>query len=264
VHLLLLPLAHGGPGATWQAMLTLFAAGLAVVFLLAVFKVIPMEEPGDLILPFAGTAVLASLSGATNEVLSDWIGWGLPIFAVALIAIVLATTTPLELSPTSSLTIATVAVAIVSTVLLHDPLVRALHPPPDFVLAAELDDLAVSVAAPEDGATVQVGSLEVVVEVTGGSLGPGFADAPLDPDPEELVGLTLTVVSLSTGQSVSVSGVPAEGCQAGCQTATYLVEIPAAGNWSVFVEAKTSDARPFTRGTASTGRAAANVTVTAE
>jgi hypothetical protein len=34
--------------------------------------------------------VLASLSGATNEVLSDWIGWGLPIFVVALIAIVLA------------------------------------------------------------------------------------------------------------------------------------------------------------------------------
>lgn len=264
MHVLMIPLAHAGPGATWQAMLTLFAAGLVVVFLLAVFRVIPMQEPGDLILPFAGTAVLASLSGATNEVLSDWVGWGLPIFAVALIAIVLAATTPLELSPTSSLTIAAVAVAIISTVLLHDTLIRALHPPPDFVLAAELDDLAITVTSPEDGATVPMGSLEVVIEVTGGTLGPGFADAPLDPDPEELTGLTLTVVSLSTGQSVSVSGMPAEGCQAGCQTATYLVDIPAAGNWSVFVEAKTSDARPFTRGTASTGRSGVTVTVTAE
>jgi len=264
VHVLMIPLAHAGPGATWQAMLTLFAAGLTVVFLLAAFKVIPLEEPGDLILPFAGTAVLASLSGATNEVLSDWIGWGLPIFTVTLIAIIIAATTPLELSPTSSLTIAAVAVAIVSTVLLHDPLVRNLHPPPDFVLAAELDDLAITVTSPEDDSTVPIGPLEVAVEVTGGSLGPGFADAPLDPDPEELVGLTLTVVSMATGQSVSVSGVPAEGCQAGCQSATYLVEIPAAGNWSVFVEAKTSDARPFTRGSASTGRATANITVTAE
>ena len=233
---LVLPLAHAGEGATWQALLTLLALGLVVVVLLVAFRVVTLEEPGDLILPLAGTAVLASLSGATSEVLSDWVGWAFPIGVVALLAVVL-----------------------------QGPIVRAWHPTEVGLDNALLDDLAISIEQPADGATLTTGPVEVVVEARGGTLGDGFDTTAAPPgDPEELVGLTITVVNLDTGANDSVAGDPVEDCADGCDTATYEVTIDEPGEWTIFVEAKTADVRAFTRTDGSSGTPTANVTVTVE
>lgn len=257
-------LAHAGEGATWQALLTLLALGLAVVFVLAAVGVVRLDEPGDLILPLAGAAVLASLSGATSQVLSDWVGWAFPLGVVVLVALVLAASTPLQLGLVSPLTWGAVALAVVGIVTLHAPIVRAWHPPPVTMTAAELDDLTVEVVEPADGSTVDVGPVEVVVEATGGSLGDGFVDQGMPADPEELVGLTLTLVSSTSGQSTTVTGDPAEDCASGCDRATYTVEVPEPGEWTIFVEALTADRRPFTRASGSTGSTTARVVVQAE
>ena len=262
---LVLPLAHAGEGATWQALLTLLALGLVVVVLLVAFRVVTLEEPGDLILPLAGTAVLASLSGATSEVLSDWVGWAFPIGVVALLALVLASSTSLTLGWTSPLLGATVALAALGAVVLPGPIVRAWHPTEVGLDNALLDDLAISIEQPADGATLSTGPVEVVVEARGGTLGDGFDTTAAPPgDPEELVGLTITVVNLDTGANDSVAGDPVEDCADGCDTATYEVTIDEPGEWTIFVEAKTADVRAFTRTDGSSGTPTANVTVTVE
>jgi hypothetical protein len=260
-----LPLAHAGEGATWQALLALLALGLLVVVVLAALGVVTIDEPGDLILPLAGTAVLASLSGATSAVLSDWVGWAFPAGMVALVALVVASLTPLDLSPTSPLLLGTIVVAVVAGVVLHQPIVRAWHPTEVGLDNALLDDLAVEITTPEDGATVPTGTVEVGVAASGGTLGDGFVAAGEGPDdPEEQVGLTLTVVSLDTGENASTAGAPTQDCTDGCDQATYEITIDQSGEWTIFVEAKTADARAFTRTDGSSGTPTDSVTVTAE
>jgi hypothetical protein len=263
---LVLPLAHAGEGATWQALLTLLALGLLVVAVLALFGVVTIEEPGDLILPLAGVAVLASLSGATSTVLSDWVGWAFPVGVVVLVALVLTSLTALDLSPTSPLLWGTVVLAVVGAVVLQGPIVRAWHPTDVGLANALLDDLAVEILAPEPEATVPTGTVEVVVEASGGTLGEGFVDAAgtVPEDPEEQVGLTLTVVSLESGENTSQVGDPVEDCSDGCDRATYEVTIDEPGQWTIFVEAKTADTRAFTTTSGSSGTPTASVTVTAE
>lgn len=103
----------------------------------------------------------------------------------------------------------------------------------------------------------------MTVEVTGGSLGDGFSTAgAVAEDPEELVGITLTSVSLETGESNSVAGDTEEGCADGCARATFEIPVGGPGDWSIFVEAKTSDVRPFVSTGQSTGQATDSVTVT--
>lgn len=260
----ILPLAHAGEGATWQALLTLLALGLLVVVVLAAFGVVTIAEPGDLILPLAGTAVLASLSGATSEVLSDWVGWAFPLGVVALVALVVASLTPLDLSWTSPLLLAAVVVGAVAAVVLHAPITRAWHPTSVGLDSAVLDDLAVEIIEPTDGASVPAGTVEVIVAATGGSLGPGFVESGAPQDPEELAGLTLTAVSLDTGENAAVQGTPAEDCADGCEQATYEVTVDEPGEWTIFVEAKTADARSFTTGEGTSGTPTDSVTVTVE
>lgn len=259
----LLPLAHAGEGATWQALLTLLGIGLVVVVLLAMFGVVTIEEPGDLILPLAGAAVLASLSGATSEVLSDWVGWGFPIGVVALLALVVASLTRLDLSPTSPLLWGAVVVGAVAAITLQGPIVRAWHPVEVGLDNALLDDLAVEVVEPAPEDSVPTGTFDVVVRSTGGTLGDGFVDPGGDvpTDPEERVGLTITIVSLDTGENESFAGEPQEDCASGCEQATYPVTIDEPGRWTVFVEAKTADVRAFTRTDGSSGTPTASVTV---
>lgn len=259
-----LPLAHAGEGATWQALLTLLALGLVAVVLLVAVGVIRIEEPGDLILPLAGTAVLASLSGATSEVLSDWVGWAFPIGIVALLTLLLVALTTLRLSLTSPVLVGAVAVGAAAAVLLHGPITRAWHPSTVGLANAPLDDLMIEVVAPEDGASIEPGTVELVVEARGGSLGDGFvADGGPD-DPEEQVGLTITVVSLETGENTATVGVPLEDCADGCDRATYELTIDESGEWSIFVEAKAADTRAFTRTDGSSGTPTDSVTVTVE
>ncbi len=259
----LLPLAHAGEGATWQALLTLLGIGLVVVVVLAMFGVVTIAEPGDLILPLAGAAVLASLSGATSEILSDWVGWGFPVGVVALLALVVASLTRWDLGPPSPLLWGAVVVGMVAAVTLQGPIVRAWHPTEVGLDNALLDDLAVEIVTPEPDATVPAGTFDVVVEAAGGSLGDGFVDEGGDvpEDPEERIGLTITVVSLETGENEAFPGDPQEDCAAGCDRATYPVTIDEPGRWTVFVEAKTADVRAFTRTDGSSGTPTASITV---
>lgn len=259
----LAPLAHAGEGATWQALLTLLAIGLVAVVVLAMFGVVTIAEPGDLILPLAGAAVLASLSGATSAVLSDWVGWGFPIGVVALLALVVASLTRFDLSPTSPLLWGAVVVGAVAAIALQGPIVRAWHPVDIGLDNALLDDLAVEVVEPAPEDTVEAGTFDLVVRATGGTLGDGFVDPGGDvpADPEELAGLTITIVSLDTGENESFPGDPREDCASGCEQATYPVTIDEPGRWTVFVEAKTADVRAFTRTDGSSGTPTASVTV---
>lgn len=262
---LVAPLAHAGEGATWQALVTLLAFGLVAVVLLVAFGVIPVEAPGDLILPLAAAAVLASLSGATSSVLSDLVGWALPVGVVALLALLAVALTPLELSWSSPLLLGAVVVAAVGALALQGPLTRSLHPAEVGLDNARLDDLAVEIVQPPAEASVPAGTIEVVVEATGGTLGDGFVDAGTAPeDPEEEVGLTITVVRLSTGENDSFAGDPVEDCTDGCAQATYPVTIDEPGEYSVFVEAKTADTRAFTRTDGSSGNPTTSVTLTVE
>lgn len=260
-----LPLAHAGEGATWQALLTLLSFGLVAVVVLVAFRVVTIDEPGDLILPLAGAAVLASLSGATSEVLSDMVGWAFPLGVVALVALVVTALTSLELSLTSPLLVGTVVVAAVGAVVLQGPITRAWHPTEVGQANALLDDLAVEIVEPDDGATVPAGTFELVIEASGGSLGDGFVDGGGAPDdPEEQVGLTITLAPRASGETTSLVGDPAEDCSSGCATATYPVTIDEPGEWDVFVEAKTADVRAFTRTDGSSGAPTSRITLTVE
>ena len=125
--------------------------------------------------------------------------------------------------------------------------------------------LTVAIVKPHADTTVTTGPLTVAVEVTGGSLGEGFSTTgAVAQDPEELVGVTLTAVSLETGESNSVAGEPQEDCGGGCTRATYEIPVGESGEWSIFVEAKTSDVRPFVPTEESTGRVTDSVTITME
>ena len=261
---LLLPLAHAGEGATWQALLTLLALGLVLVVVLAAFRVVTVDEPGDLILPLAGTAVLASLSGATSTVLSDWVGWAFPIGVVALVTLLVVALSALELSPTSPVLWGAVVVATIAGILLQGPITRAWHPTTVGLDNVLLDDLAVEITRPEDGTTVPTGTVELVVDAAGGTLGDGFVESGAPADPEEQVGVTITVVSLETGDNESFEGDPVEDCADGCTTATYEVPLDEPGEWTIFIEAKTADARAFTAADGTSGTPTDSVTVTVE
>jgi hypothetical protein len=244
-----LVLAHAGEGATWQALLTLLAMGLAGVVLLTVFGAVRIGEPGDLVLPLAGTAVLASLSGATSEVLSDWVGWWFPIGVVALLALVVAATTPLDLTLRTPLFYGAVAIAVMAAFVLHTTIERAWHPlPAPMAAAAPVGRLEVTIVAPEDRATVPAGEIELVVAVTGGTIGDGFlpdaerVDGAVG-DPQELVVVRIFLDGLQVLNGTAPVA-PVEACGGGCAEATYRLEVTP-GEHSLLVDVMTADGRVF-------------------
>ena len=112
---------------------------------------------------------------------------------------------------------------MIGALVFQTPITRAWHPTTVGLDNALLDDLAVEIVQPEDGTTISPGTVELVVEASGGTLGEGFVadaasagDAPADP--EERVGLTITVVALDTGENTATVGVPIEDCAAGCES----------------------------------------------
>jgi hypothetical protein len=224
-------LAHAGPGSTWQAAVVVAGVALALCVVLAAIGRLPVREPGDLLVPLAGAAIVASLGPLGDTWLSDAVGWGLPLGVVALLTLLLAGFTPLELSPASPLSLGALALAVVSMVMLYQPLTIALHPPAD---------IEVRIVAPADGATVEAGDVEVVVEVTGGSIGPvSSALEDLRLDPEE--GGSLAV--FLDGDRVPVDW---DGCtvQDPCSSVTVEVPVPA-GERSLAVEFVRGDGTPF-------------------
>lgn len=217
-------LAHAGAGATWQALLVLVAFGMVAVFVLAVLGRVPLEEPGDLVLPLAATAVLASLSGATNAVLSDWVGWWAPIGATALVALLVATFTRLSLAPAAPLTWGAVVVALVAAFLLHGSLEDAWHPRPADGL--ERDDVAVSIVSPAEGEALAVGDTDLVVAVEGGTIGAATTPAAEQSGDAEELGMVRVFVDGAqvTGPGGDPVG-PREECSGGCRQATYPITL---------------------------------------
>jgi hypothetical protein len=235
MHLLL---AHAGPGSTWQAAVVVASIALAVCVGMAIARRLIVREPGDLLVPLAGSAIVSSLGPLGHTWLSDWIGWAIPLGVVALLVLLLGALTPLDLAPTSPLVLGAVALAGVGIFMLYQPLTIALHPPPDMLPLR--DDSEVHILAPEDGATIEAGELAVTVEVTGGSIGPVSSDLEdLTFDPEEAGSL-----------AVFVDGdrVPAEwgGCtvSAPCSTVEFEVAVTA-GEHRLTVEFVRGDGTPF-------------------
>lgn len=124
-----LPLAHAGPGASWQAVVTIICLGLVLLFVAVVAGWFEVREPGDLLLPVAAVVIIAGLGTGVSETVSDWVGWAIPIGVAAIGALVVATLTSLELTVRSRFVWGAVVVAVVAAILLTEPLTDALHPP---------------------------------------------------------------------------------------------------------------------------------------
>lgn len=236
----MLPLiAHAGPGSTWQAAVVVAGLALAICVMLAVAGRLPISSPQDLLVPLAASAIAASLGPLGHTFLSDVVGLGLPLAVVSLLALLLAALTPLELTPSSPLSLGSLALAAVSMYLLFTPLTVALHPPADLLPLA--DDAEVTIADPSDGATLEAGPVPVTVTVTGGSIGPVLTPPEeLPPDPEEAGSL-----------QVFVDGDPQEVDWDGTCTVTdpcaqvdFEVEVPT-GESQLAVEFVRGDGTPF-------------------
>jgi hypothetical protein len=235
----LAPLAHAGPGSTWQALVSAVALGLAVIALLAVAGRVRLTSFDDLVLPLAAVAILSSLAPLADYWLSDWIGWSLPLGVIVLMALVLAVGTPLELTPASPLTIGAVVVAAVAMALLSRPLTVALHPPPEFL--PEATDASIEILVPEDGASIEAGTLQVSVAVTGGSIGPGGLEPDdLPPDPEEAGDLAVFL----DDERVEVTYHETCTVVAPCTTVTFPLEVEA-GERRLSVEFTRGDGTPL-------------------
>ena len=231
-------LAHAGPGSTWQAAVVVAAVALAVCVVLAALGRLHISEPGDLLLPFAGSAILASLGPLGHTWLSDAVGWAIPLGVVAAIALLLAGLTPLDLHPASPLTLGSVALAAVGIVMLTQPLTIALHPPPDMLPLR--GDSEVAILAPEDGQTVEAGEVTVTVEVTGGSIGPVRSSLEeLTLDPEEAGSLAVYV----DGDRMDVTW---DGCTVADPCSRVDVEVALSeGERTLAVEFVRGDGTPF-------------------
>lgn len=236
----LVPLAHAGEGATWQALLTTVAIGLGIVFLLAVADRIRIGTMGDLVLPLAAVAILSSLAPAASATLSDWAGYAVPAGAVLLLALILAGATDLDLGWTSPLAIGAVVLAVAASLLLGSDLSRAWHPPADTLPRS--DDAALTIVEPEDGATLTGEELVVRVELSGGTIGPSDLASEEQPDdPEELGRVRLFI------DGMEVTSAPEEECtvEQPCTSVTYRLDALEPGAHSVIAEFVRGDGVPL-------------------
>lgn len=184
--------AHAGAGSSWQAMIVVSGVVLAGFLVAAAVGRVRLERPDDLVLPLAATAVASSLGALADQWLSDGVGWGLPLAAVSLVALLLAAFTDLDVRLPAPLPMGAGALAVVSAIALAQPLTVALHPDADLLPLS--DDAQVVIAEPAEGDTVEAGSVTVVVETPGGSLGPGLvALEDLGDDPEEAGVLSVVI-----------------------------------------------------------------------
>jgi hypothetical protein len=232
-------LAHAGAGSSWQALLVGLSFGLMVVALLVVVGRIELRGVDDLVLPLAAVAIVSSLAPLADELLSDWAAWAAPAGAVVLIGLLLGALTPLELRPLAPLTVGIVVGAVVAGVLLDGPLTRAWHPT-DF--APDAGEVEIAFVVPQDGDVIEAGTVEVALVITGGTIGPGGADAGEVSAPTE-AGTLLAWKSSPPGEDwEEVEVDPLEDCTVTdpCTTVTFPVELEA-GSHGLRVEFRTAD-----------------------
>ncbi len=233
-------LAHAGPGSTWQAMVSAVAVGLVLVVVLVAAGRLELRQPGDLVLPLAGVAILSSLAPLGDVWLSDWVGWAFPVGVVALASLLLSAFTPLRLAADGALLYVAGGLAVVGALLLYRPLTLAWHPPPE--LLPDPGPTAVTILEPTDGAQVEAGDLGVEVAVEQGSIGPGrvlFDDLPWDPAEQGVLEVTVA------GDRVEVE--PGQDCPAvnPCREVSFTVEVPAGRGVGLQVEFRRGDGMPF-------------------
>lgn len=232
-------LAHGGPGATWQALLVVISLGCALLVLLAAAGRLRVGSLDDLILPLAGVAIVSSLAPLGDEWLSDWVGWAFPVGVVMLTALLVAALTPLDLTLSSPLTWGAVALAVVGAVMLWRPLTIAWHPPPDLLPLA--DDSEIAILSPEEGAQLAGPEVTVEVAVTGGSIGPGGVPLEqLPADPEEAG----TIAVFVDGQRVPVQIDQTCTVADPCDAVSFTLELEA-GEHDLIVEFTRGDGTPL-------------------
>jgi hypothetical protein len=233
-------LGHAGEGATWQAMLVVVALGLVTVFGLALVGKLELSRPDDLVLPLAGVAIASALAPLGAPILSDWVGWAFPVGVVALVAMVLAVLTPLDLEVTSPLSYGAAGMAVVAALLLHEPLTIAWHPPPDFLPL--VDDVEVAITDPADGDDVDAGEVSVTVQVAGGSIGPGLLPVEeLPDDPEEAGSLAVAV----DGDLVDVEYAETCTVEEPCTSVSFPLELDG-GRHDLAVEFRRGDGASLT------------------
>lgn len=241
-------LAHAGAGSTWQAMLVVAGVMLTGFLVAAGIGRIRVERADDLVVPLATTAIVSSLGTVADELLSDGVGWALPLAVVSLLALVLAALTDLDLRFPSPLPMGALALAGVAAIVLHAPLTLALHPPGELLPLS--DDAAITIVEPMDGGSVD-GPVTVTVEVTGGSLGPGgVPPEELPDDPEEAGTLSAAIEevrdddTLSQQQLVEVDYGPSCTVSDPCERASFELD-PAPGTYDLTVEFVRGDGVPL-------------------
>jgi hypothetical protein len=242
-------LAHAGPGSDWQAMVVVAAVVLAVAVVAGAVGRLTVARPDDLVVPFATAAVLSSLGLFASEWLSDAIGWALPVGVVAAVTLVLAALSPLDLRLPAPLPMGAAALALVGAVVLYAPLTVALHPPAELLPLA--DDAEVAILVPADGDTVPGPTVEVVVAVTGGTIGPGDVEVgDLPADPEEAGDLAVAVAQVRADGTTAPQERVAVSYEEACTVAVPCSQVSfpltlEAGTWRVTVELTRGDGTPL-------------------
>ncbi|TVP64938.1 MAG: hypothetical protein EA340_13145 [Nitriliruptor sp.] len=243
-----LVLAHAGPGSTWQAMVVVAGVALTGVVLAAGIGWLQVRRPADLVAPLAATAVLASLGVLGHEVVSDGIGWGLPLAVVSLGTLLLGGVAGVELRFPAAVPMGALALLGVSAWLLYAPLTVALHPPPEILPLS--DDAELEILAPREGAEVAAGVVPVTVTVVGGSIGPGGVElSALPEDPEEAGELTIALQQLRDDDGAAPQrrlDIEVVGCTVAtpCEEVTVEIAVPA-GTWQVTVDLNRGDGTPL-------------------
>jgi len=243
-----LVLAHAGPGSTWQAMVVVAGVVLTGVVLAAGIGWLEVRRPTDLVAPLAVTAVLASLGTLGHEVISDGIGWGLPLAVVSMGTLLLGGVAGVDLRLPAVVPMGALALLGVSAWLLYAPLTVALHPPPEILPLS--DDAELEILAPPEGAEVAAGVVPVTVTVVGGSIGPGGVElSALPEDPEEAGELTIALQELRDDDGAAPQrrlDIEVDGCTIAAPCREVTVEIAvSAGTWQVTVDLNRGDGTPL-------------------
>lgn len=236
----LAPLAHSGPGASWQALLFVLTLGVTVLGVLAWLGRVRVDTYDDLVLPFAGIAIASSIAPVADEVLSDLVGWFLPTGVAALVVLLVYAARQLSPETRRNLGTTMLGIGVVGSVVFGSAIGRAVHPPAEDALFP--DDVVIAVVAPEDDA-VASSPVEVVVEVTGGTVvATEAAGEQLSDDPEELG----FVVLFLDGRLVETP--PAETCSADapCTSLTWTLEVEP-GEHRLDAEFRPNGGRLFTQ-----------------
>lgn len=235
----LLVLAHGGAGDNpWFGIVVVAAIALTGVFVLAALGRIPLESPGDLLLPAAVVVLLAGLGGSVGDTIADQAPVAVPVLVVLLVALVVGAVTGRSLRLGAPLGYGAVALAVVAAVALGPTLETTFFPGPVPLPMSDDADLTVALV---DGPDPE-GRLTLEVAVTGGTLAPAAGDQPDDREeamvPQFLAGPAFVRPDATIGD-----------CAPTCTSLQYELTLPTNADGTlpdrVQVELRTAQLLPF-------------------